>query len=116
MKQGWQLDREWKNVTKGRRALSGTVVASAWKSKSARNEEEGGLKDGAELENTPSACMLCGEDYRTPVVTRCGHYFCDECAVKWYRKDPTCATCGTDTKGVFNTASRLPRLLDRKRD
>ncbi|KAI4209188.1 MAG: hypothetical protein LQ351_007863 [Letrouitia transgressa] len=29
MKQGWQLNREWEVVTKGRQPLAGTIVASA---------------------------------------------------------------------------------------
>lgn len=68
------------------------------------------------LKNIPFACIICEQPYREPVVTRCGHYFCEPCALKRYRKDPTCAACGTSTNGVFNSAKRLKKLLERKRE
>ena len=38
-KQGWQLDREWENVTKGKKNLGGTMVASANRNKAEDDEE-----------------------------------------------------------------------------
>ncbi|KAF4980274.1 hypothetical protein FZEAL_3686 [Fusarium zealandicum] len=114
VKQGWQLDREWENVTKGKKNLGGTVVASA-----NRNQKEELGEDEAEiamLEKIPFACIICKESYREPIVTRCGHYFCEPCALKRYRKDPTCASCGTGTNGVFNSAKRLKKLLEKKKE
>ncbi|EGY20911.1 hypothetical protein VD0002_g9380 [Verticillium dahliae] len=111
-KQGWQLDKEWEDVAKGKKNLGGTVVAEANRSKVADDDEE---EEDAMLENIPFACIICREPYKSPVVTRCGHYFCEPCALKRYRKDPTCAACGSGTSGVFNSASRLKKLLDRKR-
>lgn len=108
---GHQLDREWENVTKGRKTLNGTIVASARKSK----DEESDQEDDDELENIPFACIICKEDYKSPIVTRCGHYYCEACALKRYRKNPACCACGADTKGVFNVATKLKTLLDRKR-
>ena len=72
--------------------------------------------DDALLESIPFACIIRREAYKQPVVTRCGHYFCEPCALKRYRKDPTCAACGSGTNGVFNNAKRLQKLLDRKRE
>jgi RING finger protein 113A len=112
-KQGWQLDREWENVTKGKKNIAGTVVANA----NRRNpEEEDDDDEEAMLENIPFACIICKESYKEPIVTRCGHYFCEPCALKRYRKDPTCAACGSGTNGVFNSAKRLKKLLERKRE
>ncbi|MBE3044419.1 hypothetical protein IMZ48_17995, partial [Candidatus Bathyarchaeota archaeon] len=45
-------------------------------------------------------------------MTRCGHYFCEGCALKRYRKEPGCAACGAGTNGVFNSATRLNKLLE----
>jgi RING finger protein 113A len=113
-KQGWQLDREWENVTKGKRNIGGTVVANANRDKVADDEDE---DDGdAMLENIPFACIICKESYKEPIVTRCGHYFCEPCALKRYRKDPSCAACSAGTNGVFNSAKRLKKLLERKRE
>ena len=112
-KQGWQLDREWENVTKGKKVPGGTKVASA-----IRDQwfEDGEDEDDALLEGIPFACIICREKYKDPIVTRCGHYFCEGCALKRYRKDPSCAACGSGTGGVFNVAKGLKKLLERKRE
>jgi len=68
------------------------------------------------LESIPFACIICKASYKEPIVTRCGHYFCESCALKRYRKDPTCAACGAGTNGVFNSAKRLEKLLEKKRE
>jgi RING finger protein 113A len=68
------------------------------------------------LENIPFACIICKESYKNPIITRCGHYFCESCALKRYRKDPSCAACGAGTNGVFNSAKNLKKLLDKKRE
>jgi len=111
-KQGWQLDKEWENVTKGKKVTGGTKIASA----NRNAEEEDSDDDDAMLEGIPFACIICKEKYKDPIVTKCGHYFCESCALKRYRKDPSCAACGAGTGGVFNVAKGLKKLLDRKRE
>ncbi|KAL2015074.1 hypothetical protein VTK56DRAFT_6334 [Thermocarpiscus australiensis] len=118
---GWQLDREWENVTKGKKVLGGTVVASADRKRNNNQAGEGGERDEEEeeaamLEEIPFACIICKGPYKSPIVTRCGHYFCEGCALKRYRKDPSCAACGAGTNGVFNAAKKLQKLLERKRE
>ncbi|PQE18052.1 hypothetical protein CJF31_00007923 [Rutstroemia sp. NJR-2017a BVV2] len=113
-KAGWQLDREWENVTKGKKVVGGTKIASANRNTGdAENDDE---DEDALLENIPFACIICREKYKDPIVTKCGHYFCESCALKRYRKDPSCAACGAGTGGVFNVAKGLKKLLDRKRE
>jgi RING finger protein 113A len=111
-KQGWQLDKEWENVTKGKKVTGGTTVASANRNTDANDSDD----DDALLENIPFACIICREPYKYPIITKCGHYFCEACALKRYRKDPSCAACGSGTGGVFNVAKNLNKLLDRKRE
>lgn len=113
MKQGWQLDLEWEKVTKGKKNLGGTVVASANRDQAKEEEEDD--DDLAILETIPFACIICEESYKEPIVTRCGHYFCLPCALQRYKKDPSCAACGSGTNGVFNSATRLKKLLEKKR-
>ncbi|KAG5984749.1 hypothetical protein E4U55_003393 [Claviceps digitariae] len=115
-KHGWQLDREWDTVTKGKKNLGGTVVASASRDRAGGDAEDEEDEEDALLQNIPFVCIICEEDYKAPVITRCGHYFCEPCALKRYRKDPTCAACGAGTNGVFNSAKRLKKLLDKKRE
>ena len=108
------MDQEWERVTKGKKNLGGTVVASANRNKAKGDDEDD--DDEAILDNIPFACIICKESYKEPIVTRCGHYFCLPCALQRYRKDPSCAACGSGTNGVFNTASRLKKLLEKKRE
>jgi RING finger protein 113A len=111
-KQGWQLDKEWENVTKGKKVTGGTKIASANRNVEDTDSED----DDAVLEGIPFACIICQEKYKDPIVTKCGHYFCESCALKRYRKDPSCAACGAGTGGVFNVAKGLKKLLDKKRE
>jgi RING finger protein 113A len=67
------------------------------------------------LEKIPFACVICKKPYTKPVVTACGHYFCEACALQKFRKSPNCQTCGAGTGGVFNGARNLQKLLDKKR-
>lgn len=111
-KQGWELDREWEKVGDKRKA--GKAVASA--NRGARTGDSSDDEDAALLEKIPFACVICKEPYKNPIVTRCGHYFCEACALKRYKKSPSCAACGAGTGGVFNGAKNLKRLLAKKRE
>ncbi|KAJ5688966.1 Pre-mRNA-splicing factor cwc24 [Penicillium macrosclerotiorum] len=112
-KQGWELDREWEVETKGKKQ-AGRVVSQR---KGAGHMAEGDDDDDDELlENIPFACIICRKPYQTPIITKCGHYFCEACALQRYRKNPSCAACGAGTGGVFNTAKKLNVFLDKKRE
>lgn len=105
-KQGWQLDKEWEKAGK--------------KDKGGRKEEPEDshlTEEEKVLEGIPFKCILCKEDYKTPVVTKCGHYFCERCAMQRYMKEKkrTCANCGADTGGSFGVARKLKELLEKKR-
>lgn len=112
-KQGWALDRDWEIKTKGKKQ-AGTIVASANKSLLEGNDEEEEA-DAALLEKIPFACIICKKPYTDPIITKCGHYFCEACALQRYRKKPDCAACGAGTNGAFNGAKGLNKLLERKR-
>ncbi|KAJ4147326.1 hypothetical protein LMH87_001858 [Akanthomyces muscarius] len=114
VKQGWQMDKEWDVVSKGKTHLAGTVVANANRDKPAVTGDD--AEEEAMLEKIPFKCIICEGDYREPVITRCGHYFCEPCALKRYRKDPSCAACGAGTNGVFNSAKKLKKLLEKKKE
>jgi RING finger protein 113A len=111
-KQGWELDRDWEIGTKGKKVV-GKTVASANRSGLTGEEDE---EDDAFLESIPFACIIRKKPYTNPIVTKCGHYFCESCALQRYRKNPSCAACGAGTGGVFNVAKKLNRLLDKKRE
>lgn len=52
-KQGWQLDKDWETVAKGKK-LAGSIVATARRDKL---EEE--ADDDALLDSIPLACFIC---------------------------------------------------------
>ncbi|EEU44569.1 uncharacterized protein NECHADRAFT_85242 [Fusarium vanettenii 77-13-4] len=104
--QGWQLDREWEVHNKKKKLPSTTN----------KGEDNGNADDDTTLDSVPLSCPICEGPYKRPIVTQCGHYFCEACALQRYRKDPTCRSCGAATMGVFNAASRLERLMRRKRE
>ncbi|PNS17410.1 Pre-mRNA-splicing factor cwc24 [Sphaceloma murrayae] len=112
-KQGWQLDKEWESVTKGKK-LEGTVVGGANKNAKSNEEED----EESMLDNIPFACIICREPYKNPVVTKCKHYFCEACALKRHKSKggKSCAACGTDTGGTFGMAKNLRKLLDKKKE
>jgi RING finger protein 113A len=80
------------------------------------NPEDGDDDEAALLEKIPFACIICKQPYKHPVVTRCGHYYCESCALQRYKKNPSCIACGAGTNGVFNVAKKLDKLLERKRE
>ncbi|PGG98211.1 RING finger protein 113A [Blastomyces parvus] len=123
-KAGWELDRDWEIGTKGKKVVGRTVASRASKAgygDGSANANASGDEDEDEdedelLENIPFACVICKKPYKEPIVTKCGHYFCEGCALQRYRKNPSCAACGTGTGGVFNTAKKLRKLLEKKRE
>lgn len=114
-KQGWELDRDWEIGTKGKK-VGGKTVASANRGVKSGDGEGGEEEEDAVLEGIPFACILCKKPYTNPIVTKCGHYFCEACALQRYRRNPACAACGAGTGGMFNGAKNLRKLLDRKRE
>ncbi|KAA8907454.1 hypothetical protein FN846DRAFT_697481 [Sphaerosporella brunnea] len=101
---GWKLDREWEIKSKGGKLpdLPGKKMGTGgWKPEEEKKEE------------IPFKCVICKDDYKSPIVTKCGHYFCEKCAIDRYReKNPSCAICGKRTDGVFNGAKGLQKKLD----
>ncbi|KAI4278495.1 MAG: hypothetical protein LQ337_000978 [Flavoplaca oasis] len=111
-KQGWELDKDWEIGTKGKKVgMGGKNITAMNKGKGDEDEDEDAM-----LEGIPFACIICKKGYTNPIVTKCGHYFCEACALTRYRKSPACAACGAGTGGVFNGAKGLKKLLDKKRD
>ncbi|KAF2093413.1 hypothetical protein NA57DRAFT_14237, partial [Rhizodiscina lignyota] len=120
-KQGWALDNDWEKSGKEGTRPSGTIMASAANKKQGLANDAERITDEEEeerkmLEKIPFACTICEKSYTNPIVTRCGHYFCEACALKRFRKNPNCAICGAGTGGAFNRAKKLNDLLKRKRE
>lgn len=105
-KQGWQLDKEWEKAGKKDAAGAG------------KDAKDADLDDEEKMLATiPFKCIICKGDYKMPVITKCGHYFCEKCAMQRYmkgKKEKGCAQCGADTYGSFGVARKLKELLEKK--
>uniref|UniRef100_A0A8C9UC48 E3 ubiquitin-protein ligase RNF113A-like n=1 Tax=Serinus canaria TaxID=9135 RepID=A0A8C9UC48_SERCA len=64
-------------------------------------------------EDVPFKCFICRSSFQNPVITRCGHYFCESCALQHYCKSQRCYVCGKQTSGVFNPARELMAKLEK---
>ncbi|XP_070259894.1 E3 ubiquitin-protein ligase RNF113A-like [Myotis yumanensis] len=94
-KHGWQIARE---LAEGR---YGAAEAESY-------------EVGGEGPAVPVGCPLCRQPFRSPVVTRCRHCFCERCALERYRATPRCYVCDRPTHGVFNPAKELLAKLQRR--
>lgn len=131
-KAGWQIEREWDEQQKKKRAaLEGGAGGS--------DSDDNKYVIESDTDDLPFACFICREPFDNPVETKCKHYFCQKCALDRYAKNTTCAACGKQTYGaswcccsslpvplpshgrplfpllgVFNVASKLCDMIERK--
>jgi len=103
-KSGWQLEREWDalKASKKRQGKDQDDEKGEYYIGSASDSEED--KDGL-----PFACLICKGPFVSPIVTRCKHYFCENCATAHHKKDHRCAVCKEKTNGIFNVAHEIVR-------
>ncbi|KAF9425674.1 hypothetical protein BGZ76_003122 [Entomortierella beljakovae] len=102
-KAGWQLDQEWEAE---QRAKKLALIEGLDEDSDSSSDDD----------DVPFACLICREDFKNPIVTKCNHYFCEKCALQRYRKSPKCAACQAPTGGLFNTVSKdfLKKVAERK--
>lgn len=103
-KAGYQLDKEWDDKEKARKAREEAAMAGMLA------EVEGGeaAKEEEAEDDLPFACFICRRvwaEARDPVVTRCKHYFCEQCALQHNAKNKTCAICSVRAAGRRASAS-----------
>ncbi|XP_070583197.1 E3 ubiquitin-protein ligase RNF113A isoform X2 [Erythrolamprus reginae] len=93
-KHGWQIERE---LDEGRYGL---------------NDDEN-YEVSSDEDELPFKCFICRSSFKNPVVTKCKHYFCENCALQHYRKSQRCYVCDKQTNGVFNPAKELLTKLEK---
>ena len=91
-KHGWQIELEYQKGTYNQ-----------------EDHEDYEIKDEEQL---PFKCLFCRRSFKTPVVTKCKHYFCEGCALSHYRKSTSCYVCGEPTNGIFNPAKEIIKMLE----
>ncbi|ETS61655.1 ring finger protein [Moesziomyces aphidis] len=82
---------------------------------SSRAREDVLLSDPEEEdeEEVPFACLICRHAFSAPVVTKCGHYFCEACALARFAKTSKCFACGAQTGGLFNAATKVLERMNK---
>lgn len=119
-KSGWQLENDWEERQKAKQREQMKAAQRAAKVASGeavddedvadKNDDDESKVKGPMFNGLPFACYICRKSFmevRDPVVTRCKHYFCEECALRRFQTDRTCAACGAHTQGVFNAATDI---------
>uniref|UniRef100_A0A915ET67 RING finger protein 113A n=1 Tax=Ditylenchus dipsaci TaxID=166011 RepID=A0A915ET67_9BILA len=98
-KHGWELERDWEA---GRRK--------------GKDDEEYAVESDEEVRKgeLPALCSLCHNSLKNPVVTKCKHYFCEKCAIDYYRASKKCAECGSKTDGSFTVVKAKNSVLQAK--
>ncbi|XP_004624912.1 RING finger protein 113A [Octodon degus] len=95
-KHGWQIERE---LDEGRYGVC----------------EDENYEVGSDEEEIPFKCFICRQTFKSPVVTKCKHYFCESCALQHFRTTSRCYVCDQQTNGVFNPAKDLIAKLEKHR-
>ena len=81
-------------------------ILAGWKPEDEEDKEE------EEDDELPFACFICRRPWvevDEPVVTRCKHYFCLQCALQHNAKSKKCAVCEQPTSGIFNAAHDITK-------
>lgn len=108
-KAGWQIERDWNEEMKQKRLKA----EAAMKKMFAGDDEDSDAADAPPSDDLPFACFICRERFEDPVETRCGHFFCETCALQRSKKNSRCAVCNEPTHGIFNTAVKIRDAIRR---
>nr|CAD7433215.1 unnamed protein product [Timema monikensis] len=91
---GWQLEREMQEGTYGD-----------------VDHDPHQYEVDTDSDHLPFKCFICRQSFKSPVVTKCQHYFCEKCALDHFNKSTRCYICNQQTNGMFNPAKELAARL-----
>ena len=62
--------------------------------------------------NEPRLCTICQTNFETGVLTVCGHSFCRDCILEWWKQSKTCPECRRklSTVDFHNVTYKAPEL------
>lgn len=89
-KAGWQIDQEY---------ARGEYKDEEDDKYLIKDDHEDGDAD-----DTANNCAICKEPYKSPILTKCKHQFCIDCAEK--ECNDKCFICEKPTHGIFKNAKR----------
>lgn len=110
-KHGWQIDREYA-LEQERKAEEALDRFHHLK------EGIGGMQE-QEIESDSELafeCPICNSEFKAPVVTKCGHHFCETCILKHFQKKSKCFVCGESLGGIFNCALDLEKRIAKRKE
>ncbi|KAH0905185.1 hypothetical protein HID58_044688 [Brassica napus] len=103
-----------KVLEKESQSQHGEMAESSNKGKLDEDSEE--VARAEDDDALPLACPFCELPFLDPVVTTCDHYFCNLCARKHHKKDPTCFVCKNPTLGVFKPSVEIKNKIAKMRE
>ena len=125
-KSGWQMEAEYEEKKKRGEERKGREMERFMNSMmcgevGTDNNDDDAVKKsaGAQIDKDqhdkhnndgiPYACHICRSAFQSPVITTCGHYFCESCMQRRIREEQlsTCPICQKDTHGVLNYPQKL---------
>ena len=109
---GWQLEQQWEQEQKAKREQQQREMqdyAAGKRGGASSQNNDGSSSSSVEPDDgLPFACHLCRAHFKHPVVTTCGHYFCEACIMNHVRQESEhCPICDKDTGSVFNQPTKL---------
>ena len=111
---GHQIEEDWNNKQrKLHRKLMGKKFKDASDSETDEEDNISTKIEEVDDEGLPLKCKICNGYFKEPIITSCGHYFCENCAFKHHGLDKTCYTCHKPTQGIFNIASKITKKLSK---
>mmetsp|Transcript_26441 Transcript_26441/g.56771 ORF Transcript_26441/g.56771 Transcript_26441/m.56771 type:complete len:360 (-) Transcript_26441:1254-2333(-) len=150
---GWQLEKVWEEKKRTKKQEQEEQMERFMNKIDGtdKNNNNDGNNNNTNNDNAtattsddglPFACFLCRKAFEDPIVTTCGHYFCQGCLQDHHQRCTTttnqtnnnntdnattkgggshqqgCPICGRDTHGVMNQPTKLiakkRKLLGRK--
>lgn len=101
-KMGWELEREWEE--RQRRLDRGLEEESY------DGGQDSSLAPPQQEEAEPEECGICHQTLQPPIVqTKCGHCFCERCALRVARSSDKCQVCGHRIAGQFKIYKGPPK-------
>ena len=105
---GWQIEQKWQQEQEAKKKKQQEEMDAFMSGKKKKDETTTVDDDGL-----PFACHLCRQHFTDPIVTNCGHYFCQACLLQHVKDSSNlCPVCNKDTHGVFHEPAKL---LSKKR-
>lgn len=108
---GWQLEQAWQKKQESKKQQQERQMEAFLNGTSATGDgdsDDGNLAAVGD-DGLPFACHLCRGAFDEPIITPCGHYFCQSCLQKQIQNsnDSKCPICQKETHGVMNQPTKL---------